>query len=67
VKRRELWTIENIRIHLDTVAGLGNYFELEGLCGPSDDPAETKLKVETLFEKFRPTLGELVSAGYADL
>lgn len=67
VKRRELWKIENVRIHLDTVAGLGNYFELEGVCGPSDDPAETTLKVETLVEKFRPALGEFVSAGYAEL
>ena len=67
MKRRELWQIENIRIHLDTVVGLGNYFELEGICGISDDPAEAKLKVETLIEKFRPTLGEPVSGSYADL
>jgi len=32
VKRRELWKAENVRVHLDAVAGLGNYFELEGLC-----------------------------------
>ena len=67
VKRRELWTIENVRIHLDSIVGLGNYFELEGVCGPAADLAETKLKVETLLEKFRPALGEAVSASYADL
>lgn len=67
VKRRELWLLENVRIHLDAVAGLGNYFELEAVCGISDDPAEAKLKVETLIEKFRPALGELVSGSYADL
>ena len=54
-------------IHLDAVAGLGNYFELEGVCGVSDDPAEARLKVETLVEKFRPALGEAVSGSYADL
>lgn len=67
VKRRELWLLENVRIHLDAVAGLGNYFELDGVCGISDNPAETKLKVETLLEKFRPALGEPVSGSYADL
>jgi adenylate cyclase class IV len=67
VKRRELWIVENVRIHLDSVAGLGQYFELEGVVGIADDPAETKLKVETLIEKFRPTLGEPVSGSYADL
>ena len=67
VKRRELWMIENVRIHLDAVAGLGNYFELEGVVGIGDDPAETRLKVETLIEKFRPALGEPVSGSYADL
>ncbi len=67
VKRRELWMIENVRIHLDSVAGLGNYFELEGVCGSGNDLAETKLKVDTLLEKFRPALGEAVSSSYANL
>lgn len=67
VKRRELWMLENVRIHLDTVAGLGNYFELEGVVGIGDSPEETRLKVETLVEKFRPALGEPVSGSYAEL
>lgn len=67
VKRREVWLLENVRIHLDAVAGLGNYLEFDAVCGISDDPAEAKLKVETLVEKFRPALGELVSGSYADL
>ncbi len=67
VKRRELWRAENVRIHLDAVAGLGNYFELEGIVGISDDPAETRLKVQTLIDQFRPALGEPVSGSYADL
>ena len=67
VKRRELWKAENVRVHLDAVAGLGNYFELEGIVGIGDDPAETRLKVGTLIDKFRPALGEPVSGSYADL
>lgn len=67
VKRRELWKAENVRVHLDAVAGLGTYFELEGIVGIGDDPAETRLKVGTLIDKFRPALGEPVSGSYADL
>jgi adenylate cyclase class IV len=67
VKRREFWFTENIRIHLDSVAGLGNYFELEGIIGVTDDESETRLKVDTLIEKFRPALGEFVSGSYSDL
>jgi adenylate cyclase class IV len=67
VKRREFWKAENVRIHLDAVAGLGNYFELEGTVGVGDDPAETRLKVGTLIDKFRPALGEPVSGAYCDL
>ena len=67
VKRRELWRAENVRVHLDAVAGLGNYFELEGVVGIGDYPAETRLKVGTLIDKFRPALGEPVSGSYADL
>ena len=67
VKRRELWQAENVRVHLDAVAGLGNYFELEGVVGIGDDPAETRLNVGTLIDKFRPALGEAVSGSYEDL
>ena len=67
VKRREVWLLENVRIHLDAVAGLANYLEFEGVVGPADDAAETAMKVETLVGKFRPALGEPVSGSYADL
>lgn len=67
VKRRERWNADNIRIHFDAVAGLGTYFELEGVVGIGDDPAETRLRVGTLIDTFRPALGEAVSGSYADL
>lgn len=67
VKRRELWRLENVRIHLDAVAGLGSYLEFEGIVGIGDAADETRRKVETLVEKFRPALGEPVSGSYADL
>ena len=39
-KRRELWTLDSTRIHLDRVASLGDFVELEtvsaGAAGPDD-------------------------------
>ncbi|MEY3025234.1 MAG: hypothetical protein RL136_1714 [Planctomycetota bacterium] len=67
VKRRELWKVDNVRVHLDAVAGLGNYFELEGVVGVGDDPAATRNLVGRLIDQFRPALGEPVSGSYADL
>ena len=67
VKRREVWLVEDVRIHLDAVAGLGNYFDLECAVGSAADPAEMQLKVTTLAEQFRPALGELVSGSYSEL
>jgi adenylate cyclase class IV len=67
VKRRELWKVDNVRVHLDAVAGLGNYFELEGVVGMGDDPAGTRARVGRLIDQFRPALGEPVSGSYADL
>jgi hypothetical protein len=37
------------------------------VCGSRSGLAETKLKVDTLLEKFRPVIGEAVSASYAEL
>ena len=67
IKRREVWSVENIRIHLDAVAGLGNYLELHGIVDHTADPGETRLKVTSLMEQFRPALGEPVSGSYSEL
>jgi predicted adenylyl cyclase CyaB len=38
-KRREIHFWHNVRIHLDTVAGLGDFLELEAvLCEKEDEP-----------------------------
>jgi predicted adenylyl cyclase CyaB len=38
-KRRQLFLWDNIRIHLDTVAGLGNFVEIEAVVDPAHDEA----------------------------
>ena len=34
-KRREIFLVENVRIHLDDVAGLGTFLEFEAVLGPT--------------------------------
>jgi len=66
-KRRELYMLDGVRIHLDRVEGLGWFFELEALVTPRQKEREARDAVTRLIEKFRPALGEPVSAGYSDL
>lgn len=66
-KRRELWDFDGVRIHLDSVAGLGTFLELEGVVDVSGDPARVRETVEALIGHFRPVLGEAVRGSYADM
>ena len=65
-KRRELWTLDSTRIHLDQVEGVGAFVELETVCVGEPGPAE-------LLEHDRPwnalglDPGESVDGSYIDL
>jgi adenylate cyclase class IV len=67
VKTRELWTLGSVRIHLDAVSGLGDFFELEGVCGAGDDPARLRSEVDALVAHFRDSLGEPIGTSYAEM
>ncbi len=66
-KRRELFILGHVRIHLDTVEGLGSFLEFEALISRDYDAARCDQSVAELREKFQPALGELIDCGYADL
>jgi len=66
-KRRELWDYEGVRIHIDSVLGLGNFLEFEGVVDSSGDPTRVRETVEELIRVFKPVLGEPVSVSYADM
>jgi homotetrameric cytidine deaminase len=64
-KRRHLLLLENVRIHLDDVEGLGTFVELEGVASP-----ESNLEREhALVDRLRTELGfgEPVPGSYSDL
>jgi adenylate cyclase class 2 len=66
-KRRHLFIYENVRIHLDTVQGLGEFIEFEAVV---DDDADDRLeaqKLDWLIEAFAIRTADIVSAGYREL
>ena len=66
-KRRRLLLWRGVRIHLDRVAGLGDFVEIEAIASSPGGPAAEEPKVAEL----RRALGigdeRLVAVGYADL
>jgi homotetrameric cytidine deaminase len=68
VKHRRLFAWENVRIHLDDVAGLGTFIELEALVGPGlNDREEAARKVARLRSELAIADDALVAVGYSDL
>jgi len=66
-KRRELWLMGAVRIHMDEVEGLGKFLEIEALVSPKQNVAKCHELVAKLREKLGPALGEPLSGSYSDL
>jgi len=66
-KRRDLYVLDDVRIHLDDVEHIGNFLEFEALVSPQCNVAACHQKIARLRRDFDPTLGEAVSCGYVDL
>ena len=66
-KFRELWMLENLRIHLDEVEGLGTFIEFEALVSKRYDVQECHARINRLRKTFGPTMGEPVGPSYSDL
>ncbi len=66
-KHREIYFIENVKFHLDTVVGLGTFTEIEAI---GDTPAEQdrlRQQVDHYRELLRIDAADLVSHSYSDL
>jgi homotetrameric cytidine deaminase len=63
-KERHLLLWEGVRIHLDTVEGLGSFVELEGVAAPDSDLGAEREKVARLREALR--IGEILTDSYSD-
>lgn len=66
-KVRELWMLENVRIHLDEVAHLGNFIEFEAVLNDASESREGSEKVAMLVRQFEIAPGDVQKFSYADL
>jgi predicted adenylyl cyclase CyaB len=67
VKRREVLTIGDIRVHLDKVQGLGTFVELEGLLGHPGELPLVAGQIMGLQRALAIDARSLVRESYADL
>lgn len=66
-KRRELFIVGRTRIHLDAVAGLGSFVELEVVLGDHEPPEVGRQEAEALMQALSVSGADLVSGAYIDL
>jgi predicted adenylyl cyclase CyaB len=66
-KRRELWLVDNVRIHLDTVDGLGTFLELEAIVDATHDDDACHAAVRRLLAVFGVAEADCLRASYSDL
>lgn len=66
-KTRELWMLDNVRIHLDDVERLGRFIEFEAVVSRKHDVQACHERINQLRQTFGPTMGEPVGPSYSDL
>ncbi|HUY31904.1 MAG TPA: class IV adenylate cyclase [Pirellulales bacterium] len=66
-KRREIYLVNNVRIHLDQVAELGDFLEFEAVLGPADGDDEGHARLAALARQFGIDPTGLVAWSYSDL
>ena len=66
-KRRELWLWHNVRIHLDTVDGLGRFVEFEAVLADPNDEGPSHERLATLSRALRIPDADRIALSYSDL
>jgi len=64
-KRRDLLLWHNIRIHLDTVEGLGEFIEFEAMISEADPEAISRARLGELSRQLK--IGSQIAQSYCDL
>lgn len=66
-KQRELWLVDNVRIYLDTVHGLGTFIEFEVMAIDGRSEESCRAQAEEMLQAFGISEGDLIAGSYADL
>ena len=66
-KSREIWMVDEVRIHVDEVTDLGAFIEFEAMVTRSLDVKACHEAIAELRSIFQPLMGEPISVSYSDL
>jgi len=66
-KVRGLWLWKNVRIHLDTVEGLGTFIEFEAVLSDEHDDADGHQKLNWLQKEFNILQEHIIDVSYSDM
>lgn len=66
-KTRKLYLWRNVRIHLDSVEGLGSFLELEAVASPGSDLGAEQDALDELRRALEIRDEDLLGESYADL
>jgi len=66
-KRRQWFLWKNVRIHLDTIQGLGRFIEFEAVIGPKETPAEGHDRIALLCRQLGITKRHVLRNSYVDI
>lgn len=66
-KTREIWLIENVRIHLDEVVGLGAFLEFEAVLADGQSDDEGHRQVARLTELFGIAPDDRMATSYGEM
>ena len=66
-KRREVLLLDNVRIHLDEVDGLGRFLELEAVVDATHDEAACRRRLADITSALGLREADFIRASYAEL
>ena len=66
-KKRWLYMVDNTRIHLDEVDGLGSFLELEVVLSPGQRTEEGEATAAALMDRLGIDIADLIQGAYIDL
>jgi len=66
-KEREIYFVDNVKFHIDTVRGLGTFFEIEAVDTGGFDEGELRGQCAEYLERLGITEEQLVSSSYSDM
>jgi adenylate cyclase, class 2 len=67
-KQREIWFVDNVKVHLDEVHGLGRFVEIEAIGAPDTHTVgELQQQCENLMHRFAVKESDLLTSSYSDM